>query len=80
MKPAVLELSFTPADNQRLANLCGALDENLRQIEVALDVSIARRGEHFKLSGAPERTDLAARALRAFYDQAQHHLTAEDIQ
>jgi hypothetical protein len=31
LKP--LEISFTPVDNQRLANLCGALDENLRQIE-----------------------------------------------
>jgi phosphate starvation-inducible PhoH-like protein len=80
LKSAVLELSFSPPDNQRLANLCGALDENLRQIEVALDVTIARRGEHFKLSGAPERADLAARALRTFYDQAQHHLSAEDIQ
>jgi hypothetical protein len=27
-----------PVDNQRLARLCGALDENLRQIESALDV------------------------------------------
>jgi hypothetical protein len=37
------------------ANLCGALDENLRQIETALDVSIARRGERFTLRGEPRR-------------------------
>ncbi len=33
-----------------LANLCGALDENLRQIETALDVTIARRGERFTIA------------------------------
>jgi phosphate starvation-inducible PhoH-like protein len=49
LKP--LEISFTPVDNQRLANLCGALDENLRQIETALDVNIARRGERFAIDG-----------------------------
>ena len=37
MKPRPLELVLSPVDNQRLANLCGALDENLRQIESALD-------------------------------------------
>ena len=47
LKP--VEISFTPVDNQRLANLCGALDENLRQIETALDVTIARRGERFAI-------------------------------
>ena len=29
MKPKPVEISFSPADNQRLANLCGVLDENL---------------------------------------------------
>ncbi|MFZ5558270.1 MAG: PhoH family protein [Pseudomonadota bacterium] len=80
MKANSVEFAFTPADNQRLANLCGALDENLRQIENALDVAIARRGESFRVSGAPERTGLASRALKSFYDQASHHLSAEDIQ
>ncbi|HEX4985469.1 MAG TPA: PhoH family protein [Burkholderiales bacterium] len=75
-----LELSFTPVDNQRLANLTGALDENLKQIEGALDVSIARRGEHFSIDGAPSAVQLAAEALRRFYGQAQAGLSREDIQ
>ena len=75
-----LDLSFTPIDNQRLANLCGALDENLKQIESAFDVSIARRGEHFSISGAPEPARLAAQALRRFYQQAGHNVSLEDIQ
>lgn len=80
MKPAPLEISFTPADNQRLANLCGALDENLKQVETALDVTISRRGERFSLSGAANQIQLAAKVLRNFYDQSQHHLGLEQIQ
>jgi phosphate starvation-inducible PhoH-like protein len=80
LKPAPLEISFTPADNQRLANLCGALDENLKQVETALDVTISRRGEHFSLSGKADQTELAAQVLRGFYDQSQHHLSLEQIQ
>lgn len=80
MKPASLEISFTPADNQRLANLCGALDENLKQVETALDVTISRRGEHFSLSGKAGQAKLAAQVLRNFYDQSQHHLSLEQIQ
>jgi phosphate starvation-inducible PhoH-like protein len=41
-----LEFTAPRDDNARLANLCGPLDENLRQIEQALDVTLARRGHH----------------------------------
>jgi phosphate starvation-inducible PhoH-like protein len=78
LKP--LEISFTPVDNQRLANLCGALDENLRQIETALDVNIARRGERFAIDGQPAQSRLAVKLLQRFYDQARDDLTLEDVQ
>ena len=78
MKP--VELSFTPVDNQRLANLCGSLDENLRQIETALDVNIARRGERFAIEGKPAQTRLAAKLLQRFYEKATDDLTLEDVQ
>ncbi len=77
---SAVELSFVPVDNQRLANLCGALDENLRQIESALDVSIARRGENFTINGAQKQAELAAEALRRFYAQAAHGINVEDVQ
>lgn len=73
-----VEIVFEPVDNTRLANLCGTLDENLRQIESAFDVGIVRRGESFSLSG--EKCELAARALRRFYAGAEGHLTLDDIQ
>jgi phosphate starvation-inducible protein PhoH and related proteins len=75
-----VEISFTPVDNQRLANLCGALDENLRQVETALDVNIARRGERFSISGKPARTRVAAKLLERFYERAEDTLTLEDVQ
>jgi len=78
LKP--IEISFTPVDNQRLANLCGVLDENLRQIETALDVAIARRGERFALTGEPEQTRLAAQVLEKFYSKAKRDLSVEDVQ
>lgn len=80
MSSKPLELSFSPADNQRLANLCGALDENLKQIESVLDVTISRRGERFTLKGNTEKINQAAEALQTFYDRARRHLSTEDIQ
>ena len=75
-----MEISFTPVDNQRLANLCGALDENLRQVETALDVNIARRGERFSITGKPARAKLAAQVLERFYERSSDTLSLEDIQ
>jgi phosphate starvation-inducible PhoH-like protein len=77
---AAEELSFKPVDNARLAALCGPLDANLRQIENALDVTIARRGERFMVSGPREKASQAARALKRFYDEAARDLSVEDIQ
>ncbi|MFM9970947.1 MAG: PhoH family protein [Burkholderiales bacterium] len=79
-KSKPLELRFTPVDNLRLSNLCGALDENIRQIEAALDVTIARRGERFSLRGEPSATERAAQALRDFYEISAHGLTLEAVQ
>jgi len=78
LKP--VELAFNPVDNQRLANLCGALDENLRQIETALDVSIARRGERFAVTGKPGQARIAAQVLQSFYERAKNELSLEDVQ
>src|SRR5919109_1424704 len=73
-----VEVKLDPVDNQRLARLCGALDENLRQIESALDVTIARRGGKFTVRG--EQAERAAQALEHFYDRASGDLTLEDVQ
>ena len=74
------QLTLSPLDNRALANLCGPLDANLRQIEAAFDVAIAHRGGDFTISGAPARSAQAAEALRKFYSQSEKPLSVDDIQ
>ena len=80
MKPQTLDVELSPVDNRALANLCGALDANLRQIEAALDVSIARRGAAFSVRGLPAQARQAAAALERFYADAAAPLSVDDIQ
>jgi phosphate starvation-inducible protein PhoH and related proteins len=78
--PGGVELRLDPVDNRRLARLCGALDANLRQIESALDVEIARRGARFSVRGEPNRAAQAARALELFYARADGELGVDEVQ
>ena len=75
-----LAVELHPADNHRLANLCGALDENLRQIEMAYDVVLTRRGEHCRIDGDPVQARQAAAALKHFYAVADVPLSVDDLQ
>jgi phosphate starvation-inducible PhoH-like protein len=75
-----VEVRLDPLDNRRLARLCGALDANLRQIETALDVAIARRGARFSVRGEPGQARRAARAIEQFYDKAADELSIDDVQ
>ncbi|UCV25141.1 PhoH family protein [Ferribacterium limneticum] len=61
-----------------LANLCGPLDENIRQIETAFDVVIRRRNERFSVFG--EKSRLTVEALQHFYGMAREALTVDEIQ
>jgi phosphate starvation-inducible protein PhoH and related proteins len=73
-------LAVSPVDNRALANLCGPLDANLRQIEAALDVTIVRRGADFTVTGVPAQTAQGVRALHRFYAEAAKPLSVDDIQ
>ncbi|TFW11657.1 PhoH family protein [Duganella callida] len=67
-----------PLDNARLAHLCGPLDENLRQISAALDVTIFRRGEKFIVSG--HNAERAVEILEHFYALANKVVPIEEVQ
>ncbi|MCL4747239.1 MAG: PhoH family protein [Burkholderiaceae bacterium] len=69
-----------PLDNERLANLCGALDQNLRRLEEAFDVRIARRGDTFSVEGPPNATRDALAALAHFHALAARPITLDDLQ
>ena len=75
-----IELTLSPDDNRVLANLCGPLDENLRQLEIAYDVKIVRRGADFSIRGARSLSAAAAAALEHFCARAGNGLTLDQIQ
>lgn len=75
-----MEITLQPEDNVRLANLCGALDENIKQIETALEVNINRRGGTFNISGKQDNTRLVAQLIENFYERAKKPIELEDIQ
>jgi phosphate starvation-inducible PhoH-like protein len=51
--PSLNSISFelSPADNPRLANLCGHLDEHLRMLERGFGVEVNNRGIKFQIIG-----------------------------
>ena len=67
-----LEVVLTPENNDRLANLCGQFDENLRHIETRLNVEIHNRGNHFRVVAPPEAASLAVEVLKALYQTTEH--------
>ena len=78
--PETIDLTLEPEDNSRLANLCGQLDEHLRQIERRLGIEINYRGNHFRLLGEPHATQAGDKVLRQLYaDSANEVLTPERI-
>jgi phosphate starvation-inducible PhoH-like protein len=76
--PQPLDFTPEPVDNKRLAHLCGPMDENLRQISAALDVTIFRRGEKFIVGGT--NAALAIDLLERFYEVADKVISVEDVQ
>ena len=68
------------ADNSGLANVTGALDANLRQIETELEVAISRRGHQFRIEGSPPRAQQAVDVLQHFLGRAQRPVSVDDIQ
>ena len=66
--PVSADVRLEPADNERLANLCGSLDSHLRQIERRLGVEINNRGNSFRIIGAAKIVNIASRLLTELYE------------
>ncbi|MCP5160025.1 MAG: PhoH family protein [Gammaproteobacteria bacterium] len=74
------DLTLEPTDNARLANLCGHLDEHLRQIERRLGVEINNRGHQFRVIGEPPTAAIAIAVLEALYrNTSEETLTPAQI-
>jgi phosphate starvation-inducible PhoH-like protein len=61
------DVVLEPADNSRLANLCGQFDEHLRQIERRLDVEIASHGNRFRVTGPAAAAQIGGDVLLSLF-------------
>ena len=62
-------LTLAPESAERLAQLCGPLDGNLRQIEKDFAVEIRNRGHRFFVEGPAQDAALAAKTLERLYER-----------
>ncbi|MGQ0697080.1 MAG: PhoH family protein [Panacagrimonas sp.] len=75
-----LDLVFETEDHARIANLSGAFNAHLRQIEVRLGIEVRNRGNRFRLVGNAVDTARGETVLRSLFEQtATAVVTTEDI-
>ncbi len=60
-----------PEDNERLANLCGPFDENLKQIEVRMGVEVSYHGCEFRVTGKAGSCHASSDIIKALYIETQ---------
>ncbi|MDO6708434.1 PhoH family protein [Photobacterium sp. 1_MG-2023] len=66
-KIITVELNLEPADNHRLASLCGPFDDNIKQLERRLGVEISHRSHSFSIVGQPHTAEATANILKHLY-------------
>ncbi len=75
-----VDITLEPADNERLAELCGQLDAHLRQLEQRLGVEINSRGNQFRIMGEAGVVKRASQILQGLYlETGSASLTPEKI-
>ena len=62
------ELSLADADNARLVNFSGPMEQNLRHVEERLGVEVRRRGHQLQVFGAAGSVDNAVAVLRRMFE------------
>jgi len=75
-----VNLNLPNDDNKKPANLCGVLDENLKQIAAGFNISILRKGSLFTFNGNKKEITLASQLIESFYYRAIKPISQEDIQ
>jgi len=71
-KVTTIQFELTPVDNQRLVNLCGPVNQHLRQIEDHYHVKISCRSNQFEISGEGRRLKTVKSAIQTLYNVAGH--------
>jgi phosphate starvation-inducible PhoH-like protein len=62
------ELSLEAADNTRLGNFAGPMEQNLRHVEERLGVEVRRRGHRLQVLGPPGVVDSALAVLTRMFE------------
>ncbi len=73
-----IDFRLSPVDNERLAKLCGQFNENLKQIESRLDISISQRGDHFVIEGCDAAVGQAQRVLKKMYANTENSMLSPE--
>ena len=62
-----IQLILEPEDNSRLQNLCGPLNNNIKEIEQRFNVEINQRGNLFNFVGDKKNISIASEAIKELY-------------
>ncbi|MCC5795914.1 MAG: PhoH family protein [Methylophaga sp.] len=73
-----VSFELSPADNPRLANLCGHLDEHLRMMERGFGVEINNRGVKFQVIGHAEVLNNVQTVIHDLYAQTSQSILAPE--
>jgi|TARA_B110000483_G_scaffold109089_1_gene132908 phosphate starvation-inducible PhoH-like protein len=73
MPTQTLNLTLVPDNANRLAILCGRLNEHITQIESSLNLKIRQRGNIFQLSGPDSAVSDASRLLEELYKDTEQN-------
>lgn len=76
----ILKHEFLPANNPRLAHLCGPMDSHIDLIALSCQVKVTRRDALFRLEGAKARCERALQVLQALYEMARRPIDAQQVQ
>jgi len=69
-----------PEDNQRLVNLCGHLDEHIKQLEDNFTVEINNRSSAFRIIGDTNAVKVVVKILQRLYEDAKNiEITPEHV-
>ena len=66
-----LKFQLEPADQDRIASLCGPTNSILKQIEEALDIKIINRGANFKIKGPVSELNIGKTVITKLYSDLE---------
>ena len=73
-----IQVTLEPQDNNRLSNLCGPLNDNIKILENLLDVKINQRGNLFHFIGKKESVEKASAMIKKLYIDSKNSVITKD--